>query len=68
MVLTESREPGYLSRYSDWLLAVRQRGRSSSPSRVKNFLLHVVQTGAFHPASCSVGEGGLFARDKAAGA
>jgi hypothetical protein len=26
------------SRYSDWLRAGRQRGRSSSPGRVKNFL------------------------------
>jgi hypothetical protein len=26
------------SRYSDWLRAVRSRGRSSSPGRVKNFL------------------------------
>jgi hypothetical protein len=36
-------EPGYRSRYSDWLGAGRLRGRSSSPGRVKNFL-HVVQT------------------------
>jgi hypothetical protein len=28
---------GRRSRYSDWLRAGRQRGRSSSPSRVKNF-------------------------------
>jgi hypothetical protein len=31
-------EPGYCSRYSDWLRAIRPRGRSSSPGRVKNFL------------------------------
>jgi hypothetical protein len=31
-------EPGKLSRYSDWLRAGRQMGRSSSPGRVKNFL------------------------------
>jgi hypothetical protein len=30
--------PGYHNRYSDWLRAGRQRGRSSSPGRVKNFL------------------------------
>jgi hypothetical protein len=29
---------GIASRYSDWLRAGRRRGRSSSPSRVKNFL------------------------------
>jgi hypothetical protein len=31
-------EPRYLSRYSDWLRAGRQRCQSSSPGRVKNFL------------------------------
>jgi hypothetical protein len=31
-------EPGYGSRYSDWLRAGRQRGWSSSPGRVKYFL------------------------------
>jgi hypothetical protein len=30
-------EPGKRSWYSDWLRAGRQRGRSSSPSNVKNF-------------------------------
>jgi hypothetical protein len=30
-------EPGYHSRYSDWLLAERPRGLSSSPGGVKNF-------------------------------
>jgi hypothetical protein len=30
-------EPGQLSRYSDYLLAGRPSGRSSSPGRVKNF-------------------------------
>jgi hypothetical protein len=30
-------EPGYRSRYSDWLRAGRPRGRGSSPGRVKNF-------------------------------
>jgi hypothetical protein len=32
------KEPGWLSRYSDWLRAGRLRVRSSSPGRVKNFL------------------------------
>jgi hypothetical protein len=31
-------EPGWLSRYSDWLRAGRQRGRSSSPGRGEIFL------------------------------
>jgi hypothetical protein len=31
-------EPGYRSRYNGWLRARRPRGRSSSPSTVKNFL------------------------------
>jgi hypothetical protein len=31
-------EPGWRSRYSDWLRARRPRGRSSSPGEVKNFL------------------------------
>jgi hypothetical protein len=31
-------EPGWRSRYSDWLRAGRPRGQSSSPGRVKNFL------------------------------
>jgi hypothetical protein len=31
-------EPGYRSRYSDWLLVERPKGRSSSPGRVKNFI------------------------------
>jgi hypothetical protein len=30
--------PGYRSRYSDWLLAGRPRGRISSPDRITNFL------------------------------
>jgi hypothetical protein len=32
-------EPGYRSRYTDWIRAGLHRGRSSSPGRVKNFLL-----------------------------
>jgi hypothetical protein len=31
-------EPGWRSRYSDWLQAGRLRGPGSSPGRVKNFL------------------------------
>jgi hypothetical protein len=36
--LHHAEELGYLSRYSDWLRAGQQRGRSSSPGKVKNFL------------------------------
>jgi hypothetical protein len=32
------KEPEWPSRYSDWLRAGRQRGRSSKPGRAKNFL------------------------------
>jgi hypothetical protein len=43
------------SRYSDWIRAVRPRGRSSGAGRVKNFL-HVVQTGSgVHPTSYPMG-------------
>jgi hypothetical protein len=51
------------------LWAGRQRGRSSSPSRVKKFsLLHVVQTcSEAHPASYPMGTGGFFLGGKAAG-
>jgi hypothetical protein len=31
-------EPGWRSRYIDWLRAGRPRGQSSSPGRIKNFL------------------------------
>jgi hypothetical protein len=56
------------SRYSYWLWVGRQRGRSSSPGRVKNFL-HVVQTGSGdHPASYPMAAGASFPRGKAAGA
>jgi hypothetical protein len=37
------------SRYSDWLLAVRPRGRSSSPGRVKNFLFFTASRLAMGP-------------------
>jgi hypothetical protein len=51
-------ESGWLSRYSDWLLAGRLRGRSSSPVRVKSFL-HVVQIGSgAQPDSYVMGWGG----------
>jgi hypothetical protein len=39
-------EPGYRSRYSDWLRAGRLRGRSSNPGRVKNFYF----SSSFRPA------------------
>jgi hypothetical protein len=50
---------GQRSQYSDWLQDGRPRGRSSSPGRVKNSLLHVIQTGSgAHPASYPMGTGG----------
>jgi molybdopterin biosynthesis enzyme len=56
------------SQYSDWLQAGRLRGRSSSPSRVKNFL-HVAQTrSGAHPTSYPMDTGGSFSGGKAAGA
>jgi hypothetical protein len=42
-------EPGYLSRYSDWLQAERQRGRSSSPGRGKIFLLSMSSRPVLEP-------------------
>jgi hypothetical protein len=33
-----SREPGWRSRYSEWLRVEQPRGLSASPGRVKNFL------------------------------
>jgi hypothetical protein len=43
------REPGLRSWYSDWLRAGRTRGRSSSPSRVKNFLVSTSPRPALGP-------------------
>jgi hypothetical protein len=44
----------------DWRRVGRPRGRRSSPDRVKNFFLHVVQTGSeAHLASCPTGTGVL---------
>jgi hypothetical protein len=40
-ILLEIKESRLLSRYSDWLRAGRQRGRSSSPGRVNNFALFI---------------------------
>jgi hypothetical protein len=46
--------------YSDWLRAGRQRGRTSSLGRVKNFL-HLVRTGSkVHPVSYPMCTGGSF--------
>jgi hypothetical protein len=60
-------EPGYHSRYSDWLRAGRLRGWSSSPGRVS--FLHVVQTGSgVHPTTYPIGTGGYFPGGKATGA
>jgi hypothetical protein len=60
---------GIVSRYSDRLRAGRRRGRSSSPTRVKDFpFLHVVRTSyEAHPACYPVGTGGSFPGGKAAG-
>jgi hypothetical protein len=62
------KEQGYRSWYSNWLRAVKPRGRSSSPGRIKN-VLHVVQTDSgAHPTSYPMGPGGSFPGGKAAGA
>jgi hypothetical protein len=42
-------EPGWRSRYSDWLLLGRPRCRSSSPGRVKNFLFSTSSGPALEP-------------------
>jgi hypothetical protein len=48
--------------------SIVDRGRSSSPGRVKNFL-QIIQTGSgVHPNSYPMGTGGSFPRVKAAGA
>jgi hypothetical protein len=53
---------------SPWLWAGRLRGRSSSPSRIKNFL-HIVQNGSgVHPISYPMRTGGSFPEGKADGA
>jgi hypothetical protein len=51
-------EPGLLSRYSDWLRAGRQRGRSSSPGGVKN--LHFAMSSRSTLGSNSMDTGGSF--------
>jgi hypothetical protein len=58
------------SRDSDWLRTGRQRGRSSSPSMVKNFLFSTLSrpTLGVHPTSYPMGTGGSFPGGKAAGA
>jgi hypothetical protein len=57
----EQEEPGYRSRYSDWLRAGRLRVRSSSPGRFKNSLLKIVQTGSeVHPTTYPMGTRGSF--------
>jgi hypothetical protein len=42
-------EPRHLSRYSDWLLAGRPRGRSSSPGGSKNFNFSMWSRPALRP-------------------
>jgi hypothetical protein len=65
-----AKEQGWRSRYSDWLRAGRQRGRSSSPGKVKNFLSpHRRDRFWGPPASYPVGTGeGSFPLGKEAGA
>jgi hypothetical protein len=41
-------------KYSDWLWAGRQRGRSSSPSRVKNFLSSTSSRPALRPTQSPI--------------
>jgi hypothetical protein len=48
-VSVTGREPGELSRYSDWLQAGRPRGRSSSPGGGKNFHFSMLSTPALGP-------------------
>jgi hypothetical protein len=47
--LQSLQEPGMRSRYSDWLRAGRSKGRSSSPCRVKNFLISKSSTPTLGP-------------------
>jgi hypothetical protein len=54
-------DPGYGSRYGDWLRTERPRGPSSSPGRAQHFSsFHVIQTafGAL-PASNTMGTGAI---------
>jgi hypothetical protein len=66
--LTE--EPGWRSRYSDWLRAGRPRGRSSSPGSGKNFHFSTFSKPALgstqHPIQSE--RGAFFPEGKAAGA
>jgi hypothetical protein len=69
--ITYIKEPGYLSRYSDWLRAGQSGfGRFRLPAGARNFSFHHrVQTDTgTHPASYPVGTGASFSGDKAAGA
>jgi hypothetical protein len=47
--VTNRKESGWLSRYSDGLRAGRQRGPSSSPGRVKKFLFSTSSRPALGP-------------------
>jgi hypothetical protein len=62
-------EVGYRSRYSDWLLAGRPRGWSSSPSRTKNFIFSTSSIPALGPTQCPypIDIGDSFRVGKAAG-
>jgi hypothetical protein len=64
---TRSKEPGELSRYSDWLRAGRPKGRSSESRWGKEFSLLYVVSGT-NQASYPMGTEGSFFGGKAAGA
>jgi hypothetical protein len=49
VICTYFKEPGWRSRYSDWLQAGRPRGHSKSPGRVKNFLCFTSSRPALRP-------------------
>jgi hypothetical protein len=58
------------SQYSDWLRAERSRGRSSTPGKVKNFLVFTSSRPALGPTQPPIQKvpGGSFPGGKAAGA
>jgi hypothetical protein len=48
------KEPGYRTRYSDWLRAGRPRCRSSDPCRVKNVLFSTLSRPTLEPTESPV--------------
>jgi hypothetical protein len=63
------REPGWSSRYSNWLQDGQLRGQSSSAGRGKIFLLSVSSTSGLGPTQPQIqmGSGGPFSRGKVVG-